>query len=62
MIKTEPTTGGKCTESSICLAQESYRRSNLGKWKVKYEDGISYCFFCKSDLKARMYIEGIRTK
>ena len=51
-----------CTELSICDPQEHYKLNSLGKFKVKYQKGVSYCYFCGSDLKARMYLEGIKTK
>jgi len=63
MIDTKPPIrGGKCTDTSICLSQENFMRSNLGNYKIKYDHGISYCYFCEGDLRKKIYMERIRTK
>ena len=62
MIDTKPHDQGKCTDSTVCFDQQGFRRSNIGKFKVKYQNGVSHCYFCNGDLKARMYMEGMRTK
>lgn len=51
-----------CNEVAICTYQERYRWSHMGKWKIKYQASVSYCYFCGSDLKTRMYMEGIKIK
>ena len=50
-----------CDNESVCEKQKEYRMSNMGKFKIKY-DGMSYCFFCKCDLRTRMYMNGVVLK